>query len=233
MKLISFGGSSNIHFISCRRNADIVDTQQAQPSACEMALLLLTVLWHVCTNVRRLHSPRNAAVLTALVFCRGNQVLSEKVASSVPVAASFCRLWYTWRLVAGQAMLVAVEALLIIRGAFIAAPKALTSAIHKFHVVYALYSKSKRIVLCLVALVLAEVVCSATNSTINIPRLIFSPTCSTVLELRPIIQFGCVPSVLCVLPFGYLGAAYSMSNLSYLITIPGSYLYVRRPASFF
>lgn len=66
----------------------------------------------------------------------------------------------------------------------------------QLHAVYALYNKSKRIVLCLLTLVLAEVACSATNSIINIPRLVFSPACSTVLELRPVIQFGCVLSVL-------------------------------------
>ncbi|KZP18511.1 hypothetical protein FIBSPDRAFT_593255 [Athelia psychrophila] len=125
--------------------------------------------------------PNRALVKWLFLFLRyfslfaqiGNQVLSEKIASSVPVSASSCRMWYTWRLVAAQVMLVAVEVLLIIR-------------------VYALYNKSKRIVLCLLTLVLAEVACSATNSIINIPRLLFSPACSTVLELRPVIQFGII-----------------------------------------
>lgn len=39
-----------------------------------------------------------------------------RIASSMPVAVPYCRLWYTWRLVACQIMLTAVEAVLIIRG---------------------------------------------------------------------------------------------------------------------
>lgn len=49
-------------------------------------------------------------------FVRGNQLLSKHVASTVPITLYYCRLWYTWRLVACQTMLTAVEATLIMRG---------------------------------------------------------------------------------------------------------------------
>ena len=126
------------------------------------------------------------------VCSSGNQVLSKHVATNVPIALHVCRVWYTWRIIASQVMLASVEAILIIRGEHSAASSIIFIRLISF-VVYALYNRSKKVAGALIFLVFCEMTLCVANSSVNIPRMSFSPECHTVLPLRPVIQFGSVP----------------------------------------
>ena len=125
------------------------------------------------------------------VCSSGNQVLSKHVATNVPIALHVCRVWYTWRIIASQVMLASVEAILIIRGEHSAASSIIFIWLISF-AVYALYNRSKKVAGALIFLVFCEMTLCAANSSVNIPRMSFSPECHTVLPLRPVIQFGSV-----------------------------------------
>jgi hypothetical protein len=80
-----------------------------------MAVPSDALFWTGITNVR-LPIPYMRLAQAHNALHRGNHLLSMNVASVVPIATNYCRVWYTWRLVASQIMLAAVEATLILRG---------------------------------------------------------------------------------------------------------------------
>ncbi|KZP30072.1 hypothetical protein FIBSPDRAFT_1038431 [Athelia psychrophila] len=94
------------------------------------------------------------------------QIFNIFVTIHYPLSSGQCAAWFTVHCVITQAMMTALETVLILR-------------------VYALYDRSCRVAAALMLFILAEIVITATLARDTIPGLDFGPTCVAVLPHKP------------------------------------------------